>query len=107
MSGREGTTCPCLLPHRGRERTDAASLEGGPARAEEKPAAHHEVHEKCAKACFECSRECNSCAHHCAHLLADGKKDHLKTMALCVDCGTICAAAGEVTGRAGPLSATV
>src|SRR5215471_893101 len=72
-----------------------------PARADDKPAAHHEMHEKCAKACFDCSRECASCFHHCAHLVADGKKEHTKTMHLCNDCGTICAAAGELSARVG------
>src|SRR5262249_49510832 len=78
-----------------------------PIRADEKPAHPHEMHEKCAKACFDCARECNSCHHHCMHLVSDGKKDHAKTMNLCNDCGTICAAAGQVAGRAGPLSVTL
>ena len=32
-----------------------------PARADEKPSPHHEMHEKCAKACFDCARDCASC----------------------------------------------
>ena len=78
-----------------------------PVRADEKPSHHHEMHEKCAKACFDCSRECASCFHHCTHLVADGKKEHTKTLHLCNDCATICAAAGQVAGRAGPLSVTL
>src|SRR5262249_53301311 len=69
-----------------------------PVRADEKAAHPHEMHYKCSKACFDCSRECASCFHHCAHLVADGKKEHTKTLHLCNDCATICAAAGEVSG---------
>ena len=78
-----------------------------PARADEKPAAHHEMHEKCAKACFDCSRECASCFHHCAHLVADGKKEHLKTLQTCQDCAAVCKAASCITARHGPFSDTI
>jgi hypothetical protein len=81
----------------------AAVLTAG-ARAADKEDPHHAHLMACAKACADCMRECESCAHHCADLVADGKKDHFKSMALCVDCGEVCALAAKVTARGGPLA---
>jgi hypothetical protein len=63
-------------------------------------------HEKCAKACADCQLQCDSCFHHCAHLVADGKKEHEKTMHLCVDCGELCTTSAKLCARHSPLSAT-
>src|SRR5262245_4848843 len=68
---------------------------------------HHEAFMSCAKACDDCARICDACAAHCAMLVADGKKEHLKTAATCADCATICRAAGSVTARKGPFSDAV
>jgi hypothetical protein len=65
---------------------------------------HHEAFEKCAKACTDCQRECDHCAAHCAKMLAEGKKDHLKTLRTCQDCATHCAAAAGIVARMGPFS---
>jgi hypothetical protein len=75
------------------------------ARAEEKDHAHEHMM-KCAKACLDCQKDCDSCFHHCAHLLADGKKDHAKTMHLCVDCAELCSTAGKLSARNSPLAVT-
>jgi hypothetical protein len=64
----------------------------------------HEAFVRCARACADCMRECESCAHHCAHMVADGKKDHLKTLGTCADCGDFCALAARVVSRHGPLA---
>ena len=48
------------------------------------------AHDACAKACFHCERLCESCATHCAHLLAQGKKEHTRTLATCRDCAKAC-----------------
>lgn len=61
----------------------------------------------CAKACANCQLLCHSCHHHCEELVADGKKQHVKTMKLCSDCGDICALAANIVSRHGPLSVTV
>jgi hypothetical protein len=58
----------------------------------------------CAKACHACARECEACSVHCAKLVAEGKKDHLKTLKTCQDCATFCTAAASMTARAGPFS---
>jgi hypothetical protein len=65
---------------------------------------HHEQFDKCAKACSDCARACDSCAHHCAHMLADGKKEHMKTLRSCQDCATHCAAAACIVARHGVYS---
>jgi hypothetical protein len=75
------------------------------------PAAQHEhdgdAYDKCARACSDCQRACDSCATHCAHLLAEGKKEHLKTLATCQDCATHCAAAACIVARKGPFTDTI
>ncbi len=87
-----------------------AVLSAAPSRADDNAKAAHEHHEafvKCAKVCYDCALECTTCYRHCAHLVADGKKGHAVAMHLCNDCATICAAAGELSGRIGPLAATL
>ena len=61
--------------------------------------AHHGHFESCAKACADCQLQCDSCFHHCATLVADGKKDHAKTMHTCVDCADCCKLAATLTAR--------
>ena len=68
---------------------------------------HSAPFEQCAKACTDCLRECESCAHHCAHLVAAGKKDHLRTLGTCADCAELCTAAGKIVSRHGPLTGTI
>ncbi len=72
------------------------------------PHAMHAGHfQECAKACADCQRECDSCASHCAHLVAEGKKEHMKTLGTCTDCASICSTAARITARGGPLAGTV
>jgi hypothetical protein len=66
--------------------------------------AHGAMAEKCAKACGDCQRMCDMCAKHCADLLAQGKKEHVKTLATCQDCATFCSAAACIVSRQGPFS---
>ena len=78
-----------------------------PARAaDDKPAAHvHDSPEmtKCEKACVDCAKECESCFHHCAMMLAQGKKEHLRSLQTCNDCGVLCAVAAKLIARHGPF----
>ena len=64
-----------------------------------KPTDHMSVMLDCAKACDDCARECDSCHTHCADLLGKGKADHLATMKSCVDCASVCRAAGALAAR--------
>jgi hypothetical protein len=57
----------------------------------------------CAKACSQCQRSCEGCGAHCAKLLAEGKKEHLKTVKSCQDCASLCSAAASITARKGPF----
>jgi hypothetical protein len=67
----------------------------------------HAAYEQCAKACSDCQRACDACATHCARLLAEGEKDHLKTLRTCEDCATHCSAAATIVARMGPFSDTI
>jgi hypothetical protein len=71
-----------------------------------RPAAggHHQAFEQCAKACNDCQRICDMCATHCAELVAEGRKEHLKTLQTCRDCATFCSSAAEIVARMGPFS---
>src|SRR5689334_9851341 len=87
------------------------ALAGLPTQAQDKdkvapPHAHGPYHD-CARACAHCALHCDSCFHHCAHLVAEGKKEHRKSMNLCNDCGTVCGAAAHIVARHGPTSVTV
>jgi uncharacterized protein Yka (UPF0111/DUF47 family) len=73
-----------------------------------KAGGHHAAHfDKCAKACTTCMRECESCAHHCAHLIAQGQKEHLKTLGTCADCADFCTAAARIVSRGGSMAGTI
>ena len=63
------------------------------------------ANELCAKACNECQRVCDACTTHCARLTAEGKKEHLTTLAECQDCATCCTAAARIVARGGPHAA--
>jgi len=75
-----------------------------PLRADENP--HHAHMAACAKACADCQNACASCQAHCTDLLADGKKEHLRTAQLCADCADICTAAAKIVSRGGPTAGT-
>jgi hypothetical protein len=55
--------------------------------------------EACMKECARCARECESCLNHCLELIADGKKEHVRTLRTCNDCGDMCAMAGKLIAR--------
>jgi hypothetical protein len=65
---------------------------------------HDKVFAECAKACGVCAGECESCMAHCVKLVADGKKDHLKTLRTCADCADVCVSAGRIVARHGPFA---
>jgi len=65
---------------------------------------HGEHYMSCAKACDDCGRICDACAAHCVKMVADGKRDHLNTVATCADCAAACKAASCVVARMGPFS---
>jgi hypothetical protein len=85
-----------------------AGFGGSPTRGQDRAGkGHHGPNVECARACAACAFECETCFKHCATLLAEGKREHLRTMQLCNDCGTICAVAGNIVSRQGPLQVTI
>ena len=68
---------------------------------------HNEMMQACAKVCSDCQRACDTCTTHCAHMLLEGKKEHLASLATCQDCGTVCTAAAQIVARGGPFSKTI
>jgi len=68
---------------------------------------HDAAFESCAKACSDCQRICDMCSTHCAHLLAQGQREHVKTLHTCQDCATHCMAATSIVARRGPFSDTI
>ena len=82
-----------------------AAMEGSLFAKEGGDAGHDDM--TCAKACSDCQRMCDLCATHCAHLLAEGKKDHLTTLATCRDCADLCAVAAQIVARGGPFAALI
>jgi hypothetical protein len=65
---------------------------------------HDEHFMECAKACAECQLQCDSCFKHCLSLLANGKKEHLRTAQLCADCGECCRLAATLAARQSSLA---
>ena len=94
-----------LAPTARTEEPKAQPAKAEPAKTEHSE--HDAMMMACAKACSDCQRMCDMCGTHCAHMLAEGKKEHAKTLATCQDCSTICAAASSVVARGGPFSGTV
>lgn len=90
--------------------TGLLALNGNPAAAQVKQTEHGLHHanqeglERCAKACDDCQRACDMCAAHCIHMVADGKKEHVKTLQSCQDCAGICSEAARVVARGGPFT---
>jgi len=80
------------------------SVSGSTTAQERKSRADDQKYWDCAKACDDCGRVCDACATHCARLIADGKKEHVHTQQTCLDCASICRAAGAVTARSGVFS---
>ena len=72
--------------------------------ADDRGAEHRHGHaamEACIKECDRCAKECESCFNHCAHMVAQGKKAHLRTLKTCIDCADFCAAASKMIARHG------
>jgi hypothetical protein len=67
--------------------------------------ANDDLHDRCAKNCAETMVACNRGFHHCYRQVAEGKKEHAKTMRLCVDCADICGTAAALVARMSPLMA--
>ena len=67
----------------------------------------HDSNNPCAVACSDCQRECDACAHHCAKMVASGKHEHMATLASCLDCADLCAAASRIVARDGVYASLI
>jgi hypothetical protein len=65
---------------------------------------HSEHMMKCARICADCQLECDSCFAHCKALLAEGRKEHAKTLQTCIDCSECCSVAAKLTARGSPFA---
>ncbi len=65
----------------------------------------NDMHDRCAKDCASAMNACNKGFHHCYRQVAEGKREHARTMHLCVDCADICGTAAALVARMSPLMA--
>ncbi len=77
------------------------------AREHEKEAAHHhdKVHDDCLKACSDCAKSCDETFHHCVMEVAQGKKEHARSVQLLSDCAGFCALSACMIAKHSPLMA--
>ena len=75
------------------------------AQAHEHEHAHHhdKTHEECLKACGDCAKSCDETFHHCYLMVADGKKEHAKSLHLLSDCAGFCALSACMIAKHSPL----
>lgn len=57
-----------------------------------------------ANAIAQCMVSCEQGVHHCAERLGEGKKEHLASMHLLMDCASICATTAALVARQSPLA---
>jgi hypothetical protein len=85
-----------------------AALSASPALAqrEDEHAHHHDrVHEDCLKACSDCAKNCDETFHHCYQQVAEGKRDHAKSLHLLSDCAGFCGLSACMIAKHSPLMA--
>src|SRR6266567_4454081 len=69
----------------------ALSTASAQAQHESEHAGHHDkFHEDCLKACADCAKACDETFHHCYQQVAEGKRDHAKSLHLVSDCAGFC-----------------
>jgi hypothetical protein len=83
-----------------------ATLSAAPALAqhEDEHAHHHDkAHEDCVKACSDCAKTCDETFHHCYQQVAEGKRDHAKSLHLVSDCAGFCSLSACMISKHSPL----
>lgn len=71
--------------------------------AHEDHSSHDRVHEECLKACSDCAKMCDETFHHCYLQVAQGKKEHAKSLHLVSDCAGFCALSACMIAKHSPL----
>jgi hypothetical protein len=87
----------------------AVGLTALAARADEKAADSccqlDKTHEDCLKACGDCAKACDMTFNHCFTMVAEGKKEHAKSMRLLGDCAGFCGLSACMIAKQSPLMA--
>jgi len=73
--------------------------------AKEHTHAHDKMHEDCLKACSDCAKTCDETFHHCYMQVAEGKRDHAKSLHLLSDCAGFCSLSACMIAKHSPLMA--
>ncbi len=66
---------------------------------------HDAIHKECLDACSDCARMCNETFHHCYMMVAEGKRDHAKSLHLVSDCAEFCELSATMIAKHSPLMA--
>jgi len=64
---------------------------------------HDKMHEDCLKACSDCARMCDETFHHCYMQVAEGKRDHARSLHLVSDCAGFCSLSACMIAKHSPL----
>ena len=72
----------------------------------DEPAHRHDaIHKECLDACSDCARMCDETFHHCYVQVAEGKRDHAKSLHLVSDCEGFCSLSASMIAKHSPLMA--
>lgn len=66
---------------------------------------HDKIHEECLDACGDCAKACDEAFHHCYTQVAEGKKEHARSLHLVSDCAGFCSLSACMIARHSPLMA--
>jgi predicted ATPase len=75
------------------------------ARADEAATKLDAVHQECLEACSDCAKACDMTFHHCLMQLAEGKREHAKSVQYAADCAGFCALSACNIAKHSPLMA--
>src|SRR5262245_25291459 len=64
---------------------------------------HDKTHADCMKACSDCAKTCDETFHHCYQQVAEGKRDHAKSLHLVSDCAGFCSLSAGMIAKHSPL----
>ena len=92
-----------LLGVLGASAVGLASVASREARAAQEGHEHDKTHEECLKACSDCAKVCDETFHHCYLEVAQGKKEHAKSLHLLSDCAGFCGLSACMIAKHSPL----
>ncbi len=66
---------------------------------------HDKIHQDCLQACGDCAKACDEAFHHCYMQVAEGKREHARSLHLVSDCAGFCALSACTIAKHSPLMA--